>query len=252
MFELSVSFLLEDGHWLWAFFLNFVLISISQQFPILTKSGWCHAGILGTVLWGCLGFLGWVSVAVYLCLGFIVTKIGFSYKQSKGIAEGRGGLRGPENVWGAAATGAILAISYQLLDKSWEQIIFVAFAASFAAKLADTFGSEVGKRWGKKTFLISSLKPVPPGTEGAISFEGTLASLFGSLLMALVMYQCLFITTLSTFLIVIFAGLFATLLESFIGAIFQDKVDWLTNEIVNTIQTTISAFTAIVLTLFLG
>ncbi len=248
---MSLSFFLEDGHWVWAFCLNFVLISIFQRYPILTKSGWCNAGILGTILWGCLGYLGWISVVVYLCLGYIVTKIGFSYKESKGIAEGRGGLRGPENVWGAAATGAFFAISYQLLDNSWEELIFVGFAASFAAKLADTFGSEVGKRWGKNTFLISSLKPVPPGTEGAISFEGTLASLFGSLLMTLVMFQCLFITTLPTFLIVVFAGLCATLLESFIGAIFQDQIDWLTNEIVNCIQTTISAFIAIILTLFL-
>jgi len=30
--------------------------------------------------------------------------------------------------------------------------------------------------------LITTLKPVPPGTEGAISLEGTLASLLGSAL----------------------------------------------------------------------
>ena len=46
----------------------------------------------------------------FVLLGSIVTRIGIDYKQSKGIAENRGGKRGPENLWGSAATGAILAI----------------------------------------------------------------------------------------------------------------------------------------------
>jgi len=36
---------------------------------------------------------------LYLVLGSLVTKIKFAEKQAKGIAEGREGRRGPENVW---------------------------------------------------------------------------------------------------------------------------------------------------------
>ena len=46
---------------------------------------------------------------------------------------------------------------------------------SSATKLADTFASEIGKAYGKTTFLITTLEKVPPGTEGAISAEGTAA-----------------------------------------------------------------------------
>ena len=61
-------------------------------------------------------------------------------------------------------------------------VIFkVGFAASFAAKLADTFGSEIGKRFGKDTYLITSFEKVDRGTEGGVSLEGTLASFFGSI-----------------------------------------------------------------------
>ena len=67
------------------------------------------------------------------------------------------------------------------------ELMLVGFAASFAAKLADTFGSEIGKRFGRTTVLITSLRAVPPGTEGAISLEGTLASAAGSIAMTLVM-----------------------------------------------------------------
>lgn len=38
--------------------------------------------------------------------------------------------------------------------------------------------------YGKRTFLITTLKPVPPGTEGAVSLEGTLAGVVGSIIIA--------------------------------------------------------------------
>ena len=111
----------------------------------MTKSGWVSAGILGTILWGCLSWQGWMSVVIYLLFGSLVTKIGFKFKKAQGIAEKRGGRRGPENVWGSAATGLFLAIMTNC--NAANVVMFkIGFAASFAAKLADTFGSEIGKR----------------------------------------------------------------------------------------------------------
>ena len=51
----------------------------------------------------------------------------------------------------------------------------VGFAASFASKLADTTSSEIGKAYGRTTYLVTSLQRVPRGTEGAVSAEGTAA-----------------------------------------------------------------------------
>ena len=42
----------EPMLWLTALVVNGVLISVAQRFPVLTRAGWCHAGLLGTVLWG--------------------------------------------------------------------------------------------------------------------------------------------------------------------------------------------------------
>ena len=227
------------------FIVNFFLIFVFRKYPIMTKSGWISSGILGTLLWGSLGWKGWISVVIYLVLGSLVTKIGFNYKNKLGIAEKRRGCRGPENVWGSASTGLFLAL---LIKLNFANVIFlkVGFAASFAAKLADTFGSEIGKRYGKNTFLITTFKKVKQGTEGAISLEGTIASLFGSLLMSLVMFILGFITIEKGFLIVSFSAFVATIFESFIGAIFQDKYS-LSNEAVNAIQTSFSAILAIFL-----
>ena len=239
---MPASFLFTS-QWIWAFCINFILIAIAQRLPLLTRSGWLHAGALGTILWGCLGWRGWISVVIYLLLGSFVTRVGLAQKKKAGLAEARDGRRGPENLWGSAATGALLAILIGA-DIGSPQLLLVGFAASFAAKLGDTFGSEIGKRWGRKTILITSLRAVPPGTDGAISFEGTLASCIGSLLMTVTIVG-LFFGEIGPFaFLVFFAGLLATLFESLIGAVAQQRISWLTNEMVNGLQTSFAAVLA--------
>lgn len=232
------------------FLINFLLICVFFRLPIMTKSGWINAGFLGTMLWGCLSWQGWTSIVLYLFLGTLVTKIGYKYKNKKGIAEKRGGRRGPENVWGSAATGLFFAVLIKLhLGNPY--LLKVAFASSFSAKLGDTFGSEIGKRFGKNTFLITSLRKVEKGTEGAISLEGTLASLLGSLIMSFALLKLGIIYSYLQFIVVSISGFLATIVESFIGASLQEKYK-LSNEIVNSIQTSIGAVFAIIFCLGLG
>ena len=230
--------------WLWAFALNALLIALAQRLPLLTSSGWIHAGALGTILWGCLGWRGWLAVVIYLVLGSMVTRLGMAQKKLAGLAEGRGGRRGPENVWGSAATGAVVAILIKLGLGS-QSLLMIGFAASFAAKLADTFGSEIGKRWGRTTVLITTLRSVPAGTDGAISLEGTLASALGSLLMTFVMVSLSLLPFGFQAILVALIGLLATLMESLLGAIAQNKISWLSNELVNGLQTSFAAVFAI-------
>ena len=229
--------------WATAFALNGVLIALAQRLPLLTRAGWCHAAILGTILWGCLGWQGWLTVVLYLALGSLVTKVGFQHKQRQGLAEARGGRRSPANVWGSAAVGALLAL---LIGSGLgpQSLLLVGFSASFAAKLADTFGSEIGKRYGRTTVLITTLRRVPPGTEGAVSLEGTLASAIGSLVMTAVVVAVQLVPAGPVAWLVAAVGLLATLLESLLGALLQERTPWLTNELVNAIQTAVAAVLA--------
>ena len=226
------------------FIVNFLLICLLFKTPIMTKSGWVNAGFLGTMLWGCLSWQGWTSIVMYLILGTLVTKIGYRYKSMRGISEKRGGRRGPENVWGSAATGLFFAILIKL-NLGNTDLLKVAFASSFSAKLGDTFGSEIGKRFGTNTFLITSFKKVKKGTEGAISLEGTLASLVGSVIMTLVIFKLGIISSSIQFFVVSISGFLATIIESIIGATVQEKYK-LTNELVNAIQTSIGSVIAII------
>ena len=239
---------LLSNDFLLGFLINFILISLFFRVPLMTKGGWISAGVLGSILWGCFSWQGWSSVVIYLLLGSLVTKIGYKFKNEKGIAEKRGGKRGPENVWGSAATGLFFAIMVKL---NFTNLVFykIGFAASFAAKLADTFGSEIGKRFGRNTYLITSFRKVESGTEGGISLEGTAASALGAIFMSLIMFILNIISTKYQFLIVAISGFLATISESFIGAKFQDKYK-LSNELVNSIQTSISSIIAIYVLIF--
>jgi uncharacterized protein (TIGR00297 family) len=246
----------SDRSWLVAIALNSVLAIVATIIPkkLLTPAGLINAWGLGVVIWGTLGWRGYGVVLFYFLVGSAVTRIGMAQKEAEGIAEKRGGARGPENVWGSAVAGTICAIGiatigWGWLDAGWEPLLLLGYVASFSTKLADTTASEVGKAYGKRTFLITTFQPVPRGTEGAVSIEGTLAGIVGGVVIAAVAYS-LGLISLNGIFICTIASFIATNLESVIGATLQSKLDWLTNELVNVINTIIGASVAIAIAIW--
>ena len=232
------------------FVLNFLLVTLLKCMGTksLTDSGLFHSYLLGWGLWSTLGLAGWSYGVAYFVLGVAVTKVKMAEKESLGIAEKRGGKRGPENVWGSAGTAMLCALAtLNAPSGDWTSLFKIGFVASLATKLSDTFGSEVGKAYGKTCYLITNFAPVPRGTEGAVSLEGTFAGVVASVIMAFVSVALGLVSGSSAATAIIVASFVATALESFIGAKFQDNVSWLTNELVNFINTLIGAAVAIVL-----
>jgi uncharacterized protein (TIGR00297 family) len=116
-------------------------------------------------------------------------------------------------------------------------LLALAYAAAVATAAADTCSSEVGKAYGRRTFLITSLKPVPPGTEGAVSLEGTLGGLAGGAIVASVgALSGLYAWPAAA--LVAFAGLLGSLAESVIGTV-AEKRGWLDNDLLNALNTAI-------------
>jgi len=243
--------------WLVAIALNTTLAAIAAVIPkkLLTPAGLFHAWALGIIIWGTLGWQGYLVILFYFLVGSVVTRIGMAQKEAAGIAEKRSGARGPENVWGSALTGTLCALAAYLLatavpNSPWIAWLLLGYVASLSTKLSDTCASEVGKAYGKHTFLITTLKPVPPGTEGAVSLEGTLAGIVGSVAIALVGWTVGLIPAIHLLTCAI-AAFIATNLESLIGATLQDRYRWLTNELVNIINTALGAIAAILIGLLL-
>jgi uncharacterized protein (TIGR00297 family) len=151
---------------------------------------------------------------------------------------------------GSAATGLLCAVG-SIQGPVWlgipSQLYILGYVSSLATKLSDTFASEIGKAYGKTTFLITTLERVEPGTEGAISLEGTIASVVGGSLLTLYGWSVGLIVT-KAIPISILAAFVATNLESWLGATVQGKDDWkwMTNEVINFLNTLIGAILAIV------
>ena len=240
--------------WVVGAILNLMLLGVAWRIPkkLLTPAGYIHAFILGVLVWGCLGGRGYAVVMLYFLVGSAVTRIGLKEKEAAGIAEQRSGVRGPANVWGSALTATVCALGVffaHLGESPWvglSDLLTLGYVASFATKLSDTTASEVGKVYGRRTFLITTFQPVPRGTEGAVSLEGTLAGIGGSLLIAIAAWGLALING-SGIVICALAAFVATNIESIIGATWQEEVAWLTNERVNIINTTVGALGAIAL-----
>ncbi|KIK71196.1 hypothetical protein GYMLUDRAFT_235552 [Collybiopsis luxurians FD-317 M1] len=75
----------------------------------------------------------------------------------------------------------------------WSRVFMFATLGHFACCLGDTLASELGILSRSKPILITTLKPVPPGTNGGVSVGGTLASVVGGIIMGFTMSVCLII-----------------------------------------------------------
>jgi len=160
-------------------------------------------------------------------------------------------------VRGSAATALVCAAGYVQASSSAytndgflgisASLFLLAYTASLATKLADTFASEIGKAYGKTTFLITTLERVPPGTEGAISLEGTVAAVVGGSLLPLYAWWIGLLPDANDVVLATVAAFIATNIESWIGATMQGKqgFDWMTNEVVNFFNTVIGASVAV-------
>jgi uncharacterized protein (TIGR00297 family) len=249
--------------WLVGLCVNVGLVAVALLAPkkLLTPLGYLNAWVLGVLLWGTLGWQPYVITMAYFLVGSAVTKIGFAQKQAAGIAEKRDGVRGPGNVWGSALTAAlctVLILGLRLVHSpalaTWEPLLVLGLVASLCTKLSDTCASEIGKAYGQRTFLITTLQPVPRGTEGAVSLEGTLAGVVASLGLALLGWLIGLIPLLGVLWCMI-AAFVATNIESLIGATIETKLPGLNadqaHDLVNIVNTLIGAVVAIALSYFI-
>jgi len=218
------------------------LLGIKVLLRGLTPMGVAHSWVLGASVYAAFGFSGYLLVCLYFVAGSAVTKIKIAEKEAEGIAEARSGRRSPWSVWGSgiAALGCAAAALATGEYDFWQ----IGFVASVASKLSDTVSSELGKAYGRTTFLATTFKVVPRGTEGAVSLEGTAAGAAAAVAfsgLALAFGQ---VNPQGCF-ICIAAALVANYFESFLGASVQGGVPWLTNDVVNMIQITLAAALAL-------
>ncbi|TXG66665.1 hypothetical protein EZV62_007940 [Acer yangbiense] len=254
--------------WQSALLSNVVIFVLGSPILVsgLSLSGIGAAFFLGTLTWRAFGPSGFLLVATYFVIGTAVTKVKMAQKESQGVAEKRKGRRGPGSVIGSSAAGCVCAFMsiYGVGGEAFSQLWQLGFVASFCTKLSDTVSSEIGKAYGKTTYLVTTLKVVPRGTEGAVSVEGTFAGILASIILAFVgclmgknselYYEGLNWSNLPEIdaveaVICVIASQIANLGESIIGAVLQEKdgFRWLNNDAVNVINISLGSILAVLM-----
>jgi uncharacterized protein (TIGR00297 family) len=202
---------------------------------IFTAALWLQTPGLHTALWPLLALL---------VLTFGATRFGRHRKEAMGIAEPRRGRTASQvaaNLGVAALAGIPLSAAHVLSPIAFGgRAAMVAMMGAMAEATADTVSSELGQILGGQPRMITNLRRVPAGTDGAISLAGTLCGAIAAAILVAVAVLALPQFSRTDALVALAAGIAGTLIDSLLGAIPERK-GWLNNDAVNTISTLAAA-----------
>jgi uncharacterized protein (TIGR00297 family) len=197
-------------------------------------------GVFLSLLAVVLGGYGWFAILIaFFAIGGLSTKYRYDEKLERGVAEPNEGARGSGNVLGnslAALVALLLFAAHARLPFGGE-VFALAFAGSVATALADTLSSEIGGLYDDPR-LVTTLRPVPPGTDGAITWQGEVAGVAGAALIA-AMTVALFAYPPTFGLAVVVAGFAGMTADSLVGATIEGE--FVGNQSVNFIATSVGA-----------
>jgi uncharacterized protein (TIGR00297 family) len=229
---------------------NGILAVLALLARSIDVAGAVSAVAIGTAITAGLGLRGLALMVAFFAIGTLATKIGYGRKAARGIAQERGGARGWRHAWANGGVPAFLAVLAGMAAPGLRDLLALAYAGSVATAAADTCSSEIGKAYGRRTFLITTLRQVAPGTEGAVSLEGTTAALAGALAVGAVgVATGLFAWPAA--LVVVLAGFLGSLAESVLGTIAERR-GWMTNDLLNAANTAIGALLTVAIVRLLG
>ncbi len=233
-------------------------------------SGFITGLLIGVIFVMAGGLPAGLMLVTFFLLGSAFTKYKYEIKEDIGAAELKGGARTWKNVLANLFFPTLALMSYSVY--MWEPA-FISFLASLSGALSDTLGSEIGVLSRRPPVMIHNLKEVPPGTSGAVSPLGTLASLLGSFIIPL---EALSISMVDfhEFLIVSMLGFFCSIIDSYLGVVqvrYRCKSDdrvvedptlcydspytvsgmaWLNNHTVNLFSTGLTTMIALIIGVF--
>jgi uncharacterized protein (TIGR00297 family) len=125
---------------------------------------------------------GFGALFVVFLITWASTRLGYSRKQSQGIAERRAG-RSASQVFANLGVASFCAILYAT---AWpDSRLLMALTAALCEAAADTVSSEIGQAVGGVPRMITTWKPFPRGTDGGITLSGTAAGIGAAIAVSL-------------------------------------------------------------------
>jgi uncharacterized protein (TIGR00297 family) len=183
------------------------------------------------------------SLFALVLLTLTATRLGHARKVRLGLAEAKRG-RAVSQIIANLGMASAIALLHGI-----HTVVVPATIALLAEATADTLSSELGPLLGGRTLLLTTLQPVPAGTDGGISLGGTLCGIAGAAIVTTVgvttMHLPLLMGQLAFFSAL--AGFFA---DSLLGATFERR-GWLGNDLVNFLSTVVTTLVVLPLGLWL-
>ena len=235
---------------------------ISFYIRFLDKSGAVATFLLAAIIFGFGGWKWSIPILVFFVSSSLLSMVGKARKIKVEQIFEKSSLRDHAQVLANGGIAGIIMIIY-MFYKIPELYLF--YLAAIAAAIADTWATEIGTLTKQQPRLISNLQKVAVGTSGGVTTLGILGSLFGAFIIA--MSGLIFMTNFSSKILILFlitlSGTFASLVDSYLGATVQIKyqcpvcseiterkihcnriatipisgIDWISNDIVNLINT---------------
>jgi uncharacterized protein (TIGR00297 family) len=228
------------GHLLASLAVTALFAALAYALGMVSRGGALGGLVVGAAIYYCLGPPGFAVLALFVVGGSLLTRLGYGRKRRAGTAEAGGGRRGARNALANAGVATLCALLATLTSL---EAFAAAFVASLGAAFADTAESEVGQLYGRAPRLITSMRRVPPGADGAVSLPGTFAGLAAATLTAALGYALGLVEGEASLAFVALAGFLGTIVDSVVGAL-APRVG---NELTNVLCTLVAAALALVL-----
>jgi uncharacterized protein (TIGR00297 family) len=207
----------------------------------VSVSGALGGALVGVIIYAGAGVAAWALLLLAFILASVTSRLGLTRKMLLGIAEERGGRRGAGNAFANCGVASLAAIAY--VTTPYAAAAMLALVTALTAGGSDTVASEIGKAWGRSTFLVTSMGRVKPGTPGAMSLEGTAAGIVAALTLA-VISAAFGLIAANLILAVVAGATIGALVESALGATLEEP-GILNNDMLNFINTGVAAVVAI-------
>jgi uncharacterized protein (TIGR00297 family) len=162
---------------------------------------------------------GFAVLITVFAVAWLTTRLGYRRKRALGMSQDLGGRSAAQ----VAANLGAAAVFSMASTMSPQRALFLLMAmAALAEAAADTAASECGEALSDRAYLITSLRPVRPGTDGGISLPGTLSAMAAALIIAAVA-AATHLVSWSMLPVVAGAGFLGSLIDSLLGATLERR-----------------------------
>lgn len=168
-----------------AFALSLAVALLAYRLRSLSPSGVAGAVITGTLTLGCGGWAWGLALVAFFVSSSLLSHWRAGRKAALAGVFAKGGRR---DLFQALANGGLAAL-LALLSLLWPHPAWAAaFAGALAAATADTWATEVGVLSPSPPCLLTTGRPVAPGTSGGVTPLGSLAGAAGALFLGTAFY----------------------------------------------------------------